>query len=202
MVHSDSGSCCAVVVRDSQTHGFGTCNTNNYRPAAEDEASDDDAEDEAASSKDGDNEVVGETQPGQQQQLPILTSPTNDGRRYQLRSTPEHLLQAQRGQQQQRYPFIDATRVRGLGGGRTTVNAVASTSFRDNNNTLHGAARQATISVDTHGSPPTTASLIACLLAHTHSYLSSHNLRYRYQTCKGSGNTRYATYRDCIHGSN
>ncbi len=24
-VHSDSGSCCAVVVRDSQTHGFGTC---------------------------------------------------------------------------------------------------------------------------------------------------------------------------------
>ncbi len=25
MVHSDSGSCCAIVVRDSQTHGFGTC---------------------------------------------------------------------------------------------------------------------------------------------------------------------------------
>jgi hypothetical protein len=25
MVHSDSGSCCAVIVRDSQTHGFGTC---------------------------------------------------------------------------------------------------------------------------------------------------------------------------------
>ena len=27
------------------------------------------------------NEVVGETQPGQRQQLPILTSPINDGRR-------------------------------------------------------------------------------------------------------------------------
>ncbi len=92
--------------------------SHNTDPAAEDNndalsAYEDDDSEEATSGEKGE-EIVGETQPAQQQQLPILTSPITDGGRYQLRSIPERLAASQRGQQQQpRYPFIDAARVRG-----------------------------------------------------------------------------------------
>ncbi len=60
-----------------------------------------------------------ETQPAQQQQLPILASPITEGGMYQLHSTSERLLASQRGQhQQQQYLFVDAARVRGISAGR------------------------------------------------------------------------------------
>ena len=105
---------------------------SNQHPAPEDYASSayDDEEDEDGSSEGGEEEdggVVAETQPAQRQQLPILTSPISDERRYQLRSTPDQSQRAQQQQQQQqqpRYPFVNAARVRGLGGA-TTINRSA-----------------------------------------------------------------------------
>ena len=98
---------------------------SNTCPAAEEEYASsafDSDNNEDASSGNEEEEMVGETQPAQQQPQPILTSPITDGRRYQLRSTPDRLASSQRGlQQQPRYPFVDAARVRGLGGARATA---------------------------------------------------------------------------------
>ena len=78
----------------------------NSHPAPKDDdavsASFSDEEDDDATSGEEEEEIiVGETQPAQQQELPILTSPITDGGRYQLRSTPERLAISQRGHQQQ-----------------------------------------------------------------------------------------------------
>ena len=110
-------------------------NRNYHRTAVQDDVSaTDDEEDEAASSRSGEEEeVVGETQFVQQQQLPILTSPITEGGRYQLRSTPDRLAASQRRQQQQpRYPFVDAARLRGSSAGRN--GAVNTTTMTARNN--------------------------------------------------------------------
>jgi hypothetical protein len=100
----------------------------NNHPAAEDDTllAYNDEEDEVASNDVEDERVVAETQPAQRQQLPIFTSPINGGQRYQLGSTPDRLASSQRAQQQQQpqYPFVNAVRVMGLGGARTTANTV------------------------------------------------------------------------------
>ncbi len=110
-------------------------NRNYHHTAVEDDVSaTDDEDDEAASSGSGEEEeVVEETQFAQQQQLPILTSPITEGGRYQLRSTPDRLAASQRRQQQQpRYPFIDAARLRGSSAGRTGVANATTTTARIN----------------------------------------------------------------------
>jgi hypothetical protein len=86
--------------RDGKT----TPTMSNTHPTAEEEYASlafDSDDDEDASSGDEEEEMVGETQPAQQKQQPILTSLITDGRRYQLRSTPDRLASSQRGLQQQ-----------------------------------------------------------------------------------------------------